>query len=75
MSASECLETKYALLLRAQEKIQKLQAGHAVCLNSPLSALSPEYVDILGVIRLGGLIGKAADDFLKGHTAPHCPCI
>lgn len=64
MSAADRIEMETTLLRRIQsdsfpEELKALKQGKPVCPGSRLSALSPEYDDVLSLIRVGGRLRKA----------------
>ncbi|KAK7879199.1 hypothetical protein WMY93_034023 [Mugilogobius chulae] len=66
LAAAERLEAERQLLRSAQtdsfpEEVQALQSGHSVHSSSRLSALSPEYDNLSGLIRVGGRLRQATE--------------
>ncbi|KAK7922058.1 hypothetical protein WMY93_008960 [Mugilogobius chulae] len=66
LAAAERLEAERQLLRSAQtdsfpEEVQALQSGHSVHSSSRLSALSPEYDNLSGLIRVGGRLRLATE--------------
>ncbi|KAL0153033.1 hypothetical protein M9458_051632, partial [Cirrhinus mrigala] len=64
MSAAQCIDTEVLLLRQAQQdsfpdEVHTLQNGKVIHTSSRLSTLSPEYDQVLGIIRVGGRLRKA----------------
>lgn len=70
MSAIDRIEMETTLLRRIQsdsfpEELKALKQGKPVHAGSRLSALSPEYDQALGLIRVGGRLRKA-ENLIEG---------